>query len=42
MAATSWQIVADMEGIQVQSVAFHPTDPSQMVLATSDGRVFPF
>jgi photosystem II stability/assembly factor-like uncharacterized protein len=36
----SWQIVADMEGIPVQDVAFHPTDPSKMVLATSDARVF--
>ena len=36
----SWQIVADMEGVPVQSVAFHPSDPLKMVLATSDGHVY--
>jgi photosystem II stability/assembly factor-like uncharacterized protein len=36
----SWQIVADMEGILAQDVAFHPIDPLKMVLATSDARVF--
>ncbi len=37
---TSWQIVADMEGLAAQEVAFHPTDPLKIVLATSDARVF--
>jgi photosystem II stability/assembly factor-like uncharacterized protein len=37
---TTWGIVADMEGLSVQDVAFHPTDPLKMVLTTSDGRVF--
>jgi len=36
----SWKIVAVMDGIGVEDVAFHPTDPLQMVLVTSDGRVF--
>ncbi len=36
----SWQIVADMEGLSVQSLAFHPSDYKQAVLATSNGRVF--
>jgi photosystem II stability/assembly factor-like uncharacterized protein len=35
-----WGIVADMEGIPVQAVAFHPADPLQMVLVTRDARVF--
>ncbi len=39
---THWTHVASMEGTGVQSVAFDPSDPtgSQMVLATSDARVF--
>ncbi len=37
---TSWQIVADLEGISVVDVAFDPNDSSQMVLVTSDARVF--
>jgi len=37
---TSWKIVADMEGIGVSDVAYRPTDPLQMALATADGRVF--
>jgi photosystem II stability/assembly factor-like uncharacterized protein len=37
---TSWQIVADMEGLAVQDISFHPTNPLKMVLATSDARVF--
>jgi photosystem II stability/assembly factor-like uncharacterized protein len=36
----TWQVVADMEGIGVEAVAFHPTVSSQMVLATPDARVF--
>jgi photosystem II stability/assembly factor-like uncharacterized protein len=36
----SWQIVADLEGVQVEDVAFHPTDPLQMVLVTRDARIF--
>ncbi|MBI5951678.1 MAG: IPT/TIG domain-containing protein [Chloroflexi bacterium] len=39
-SGTSWQIVTDMEGIPVQDVDFHPTDPLRMVLGTQDGRVF--
>ena len=35
-----WQIVADMEGIPAQDVAFNPMHPLQMLLATSDARVF--
>jgi len=37
---TSWQIVAGLEGVQVEDVAYHPTDPLQMVLVTRDARVF--
>jgi photosystem II stability/assembly factor-like uncharacterized protein len=36
----SWNIVADMEGVSVQDVDFHPTDPLQMVLGTQSGQVF--
>ncbi|HEY5158268.1 MAG TPA: hypothetical protein VII93_09945, partial [Anaerolineales bacterium] len=36
----SWHIVADMTGIPVQDVDFHPTDPLQMVLGTQAGQVF--
>jgi photosystem II stability/assembly factor-like uncharacterized protein len=36
----TWSIETSMEGIPVQDVAFHPTDPLKMVLVTSDGRVF--
>jgi len=35
-----WSIETSMEGIPVQDVAFHPTDPLKMVLVTSDGRVY--
>jgi len=37
---TTWQILADMEGLAVQDISFHPMDPLKMVLATSDARVF--
>ena len=37
---TSWKIVNDLKGIPVTDVAFHPTDPLQMVLGTQDGKVF--
>jgi photosystem II stability/assembly factor-like uncharacterized protein len=37
---TTWKVVPDLVGVSVYSVAYHPTDPLQMVLATSDGRVF--
>ena len=36
----TWKIVADMEGIAVQDVAFDPADSLQMVLATQSGQVF--
>jgi photosystem II stability/assembly factor-like uncharacterized protein len=37
---TTWNTVEDMEGISVQDVSFHPTDPLQMVLGTQAGQVF--
>ncbi len=36
----TWQIVADMEGVSVQGVSFHPADPLTMVLASAAGQVF--
>jgi len=36
----TWQIVAAMEGVSVQGVSFHPTDPLKMVLASAAGQVF--
>jgi photosystem II stability/assembly factor-like uncharacterized protein len=36
----SWGIVADMEGTPVRTLAFNSEDPQEMVLGTSDGRVF--
>jgi photosystem II stability/assembly factor-like uncharacterized protein len=36
----SWHIVADLEGVNVQGVSFHPTDPLKMVLASAAGQVF--
>ena len=36
----TWRIVAGLEGIGVEDVAFHPTERLQMVLATPDARVF--
>lgn len=36
----SWSIVDDLEGIAVQDVSFHPTDPLQMVVGTQVGQVF--
>jgi photosystem II stability/assembly factor-like uncharacterized protein len=36
----SWDIVSDMEGISVNTLAFHPYNSQEMVLGTSDGRVF--
>jgi len=36
----SWQIVAGLEGVQVEDVAYHPTDPLRMVLVTRDARIF--
>ncbi len=36
----SWSIVEDLEGIPVQDVSYHPTDPLKMVLATQAGKVF--
>jgi photosystem II stability/assembly factor-like uncharacterized protein len=36
----TWKIVADMEGVAIQDVAFDPADPLQMVLATQSGQVF--
>ena len=36
----TWSNVAGMSGVPVQSVAFDPTNASNMVLATSDARVF--
>ena len=35
-----WSIITDMEGISVRSLAFHPNNALEMVLGTSDGRVF--
>ena len=36
----TWHIVADLEGVNVQCVSFHPTDPLKMVLASDAGQVF--
>jgi photosystem II stability/assembly factor-like uncharacterized protein len=36
----SWGIVADMEGTSVRTLAFNSENPQEMVLGTSDGRVF--
>ena len=36
----TWQIVSDLDGISVNDVAFHPSDPAQMVLGTQDGNVY--
>jgi photosystem II stability/assembly factor-like uncharacterized protein len=36
----SWSIVADMDGVSVQDVAYDPTDPLKMALATQDGHVY--
>lgn len=36
----SWHTVADMEGVPVTDVAFHPTEPLQMMLGTQAGKVF--
>ena len=37
---TTWKTVADVYGLSVEAVAFHPTDPLEMVLATTDGWVY--
>jgi hypothetical protein len=39
-AGVHWSNVAGMPGVSVQSVAFDPANASNMVLATSDARVF--
>ena len=39
-AGIHWSNVAGMPGVPVQSVAFDPANASNMVLATSDARVF--
>lgn len=36
----SWTVVADLAGVTVQDVAYHPTDPLQMVLGTQTGQVY--
>jgi photosystem II stability/assembly factor-like uncharacterized protein len=37
---TSWNAVSDLNGLSVEDVAFSPSDPTKMVLQTSDARVF--
>jgi len=39
-SGANWNIISDMEGIPVRTLAFHPSDSQKMVLGTSDGRVF--
>lgn len=36
----SWQIIADLDGIPVTDLDFHPTDPQQLALVTNDGQIF--
>jgi photosystem II stability/assembly factor-like uncharacterized protein len=36
----TWQVIADLEGVPVTDLDFHPTDPLKMALVTDDGRVF--
>ena len=37
---TSWQIVTDLEGVSIVNVAFDPADHQQMLLLTSEARVW--
>ncbi len=36
----NWKVVKDLAGVSVSCVTYHPTDPLQMVLGTTDGLVF--
>jgi photosystem II stability/assembly factor-like uncharacterized protein len=36
----TWKIITELEGVSVQDVSFHPTDPLKMVLASAAGQVF--
>ena len=36
----TWTVVADLNGVPVQDVAFDPSDHAHVVAATSDGRVW--
>jgi photosystem II stability/assembly factor-like uncharacterized protein len=35
-----WDIISEMEGISVRTLAFHSSSSQKMVLGTSDGRVY--
>jgi hypothetical protein len=35
-----WSVVADLVGVSVSCVAYHPTDPLQLVAGTTDGTVY--
>jgi photosystem II stability/assembly factor-like uncharacterized protein len=36
----TWNIVSDLEGISIRTLAFHPSDAQKMALGTSTGRVY--
>jgi photosystem II stability/assembly factor-like uncharacterized protein len=36
----SWSIIPDLEGISIRVLAFRPDNPLELVVGTSDGRVF--
>jgi len=36
----TWQVIADLEGVLVTGLDFHPTDPQKLALVTNDGQIF--